>query len=279
MHPSRRILYGSLLGLVILLVLACGYGLAGPVQGSAPIATPVDLSINELNTQIAQATLFAQPSGGGGGLLGTPTLAAIATQLPSVPIPPPTAVALQPEISESRRLTLEVPAHIRVGDSETIRLTLEVDTLGNITPTAEIQGNTITGQVVQIPNLYDTHNVLAEARLDLAGPEVKPDTTVDEPLLPGQSVTFFWSVHPTQAGTFHGTVWFHLKFVDKKTGQESQKTISAQPVEIQATNLFGFSGAAARVTGGVGSILGFILGLPFLDDALKWLWGRTRPKS
>ncbi len=286
MHASKRAFSVLLVGAAVTAVgLACGLGSAAPVQQSAPISTPVDISIDDLNTQIAQATLFAQASGAGSGpqATGTPAMETLPAptpvmQLPTAVAQPPSAVVPQPEITEARRLTLEYPSHIRVGDSETVRLTLEVDTLGNILPTAEIQGNTIAGQVVQIPNLFDTHNVMAEARLDMAGPEIKPDTTVDEALLPGQSVTFFWSVHPTQAGTFNGTVWFYLKFVDKQTGAVSQKTISAQPVRIQATDLFGLSGNLARVTGGLGSVLGFVLGLPFLDDVLKWLWGRFKPK-
>ena len=85
----------------------------------------------------------------------------------------PTVVP-QPAIPESRQLTLEYPPNIRVGDSNMIWLTLEVDTLGNVTPTADVQGNPIIGKIVQIPNVYDTHNVFAEARLDIAGPNVQP---------------------------------------------------------------------------------------------------------
>ena len=104
--------------------------------------------------------------------------------------PTPAQLAPPPAIPESRRVTLEYPPKIRTGDLDVIRLTLEVDTLGNLTPTAEVQGNLITGQIVQIPNLYDTHNVIAEARLDLAGPEVRPSEAISEPLLPGSICNF-----------------------------------------------------------------------------------------
>ena len=52
---------------------------------------------------------------------------------------PPRGTA-QPAIPERRRLTLEFPPQIRAGDSDLVRLTLEVDDLGNLTPTAEIVG-------------------------------------------------------------------------------------------------------------------------------------------
>ena len=188
-------------------------------------------------------------------------------------------VAPQPAIPESRRLTLEYPPNIRVGDSDVIRLTLEVDTLDNITPTAEVQGNSIIGKIVQIPNVYDTHNVFAEARMDIAGLNIQPPDIQSESLTQGQSVTFYWSVQPTNAGTFRGTVWFYLRFVDKVSGAESRIAVSAQPVQIDASNFFGFSGGVARVAGGIGSIIGAVLGFPFADDILKWLFGRLKKSA
>ena len=180
---------------------------------------------------------------------------------------------------ESRRVTLEFPPKIRTGDSDVIRLTLEVDTLGNLTPTAEVQGNVVTGQTVQIPNLYDTHNVIAEARLDLAGGEVRPPEVISEPLLPGESATFYWNGGPAASGKDRGHAWFFLRFVDKVGGAESRKAISAQPVQIEATNLFGLSGNFARGAGGVGSIVGAVLGFPFVDDVLKFLWSRLKRRA
>jgi hypothetical protein len=96
-----------------------------------------------------------------------------ATEPPSLTALPPRGTA-QPAIPERRRLTLEFPPRIRAGDSDLVRLTLEVDDLGNLTPTAELGGNVIEGEVVEIPNLYESHHVIAEARFDMAGMEVRP---------------------------------------------------------------------------------------------------------
>ena len=78
-------------------------------------------------------------------------------------------VTAQPALPERRRLTLEFPPRMRAGDLDLVRLTLEVDDLGNVTPTAQIGGNVITGDVVEIPNLYESHNIIAETRFDIAG--------------------------------------------------------------------------------------------------------------
>jgi hypothetical protein len=132
--------------------------------------------------------------------LATPTFSLVpaATMLPTV--------APQPSIQETRRLVLEWPPVIRAGDADTVCLTLEVDENGNLTPTAEIKGHVTRGQTVTIPNLCDTYNVVAEARLDMAGMQVVPSETASQPLSPGQSVTFYWSVRSAEAGKFRGVV-------------------------------------------------------------------------
>jgi hypothetical protein len=201
---------------------------------------------------------------------------------PSVigPLPtqlPPAATAV-PAIPERRRLTLEFPLEIHTGDSDVVRLTLEVDDLGNITPTAQIEGNVVTGEVVEIPNLYETHNVIAEAKFDIAGIQISPTEVISQTLLQGQTVTFFWSVRPQEVGTFRGTVWFYLRFVDKVSGEEGRKTVSAQPVEIEAVNLFGLPAGLARTFGGLGSIIGAVVGFPFFEDIVRFIFGRRKAR-
>jgi hypothetical protein len=155
-----------------------------------------------------------------------------------------------------------------------VRLTLEVDDLGNVTPTAEIGGNVVTGEVIEIPNLYESHHVIAEARFDIAGLEVRPPELISEPLTQGNSATFQWSIRPREVGVYHGTIWLYLRFVDKSNGEESRKTVSAQIVEIESVNFLGLSGAFARTTGVIGSVVGTVLGFPFLEDIVKVFFKR-----
>lgn len=226
------------------------------------------------NNAPAPTADLSKPSGGGGPLAATDAPAVLPTQATAGP--PPSEASPAPAIPESRRLTLEYPPRINAGDSDIVRLTLEVDTLGNVTPTAVMQGNQVTGQVVQVPNVYDTHNVIAEARLNLAGVETRPSDLISEPLLRGESVTFYWSVRPEAAGTYRGTVWLFLRFQDRVTREESRKPLAAQTIEITSGELLGLNGNLARLTGGVGSVIGAVLGFPFIDDVLKWLWRRVR---
>ena len=202
-----------------------------------------------------------------------PTAAPI--EMTGAPAAPPSIESTQapvatqpPAIQEARRITLEWPPTIRVGDSDVIRLTLEVDAQGNLTPTAQIKGHETRGETVTIPDLYETHNVIAEARLDMAGMQVMPEGDISEPLLKGQSVTFFWSVRPQEVGTYRGTIWVHLRFIPHAGGQELRRPLTAQLVDVQAVNILGLGGNAARWVGGVGTIVGSFFSL---ENLLHWI--------
>lgn len=207
---------------------------------------------------------------------GVPTsIPVIATQSTDEVLPDPS-----PAIPETRRLTLEFPPKMRAGvEGDIVRLTLEVDDLGNITPTAQIEGNVVTGEVIEIPDLYETHNVTAEARFDMAGMQIQPSGAIYEPLKRGQSATFFWSIRPQDAGIYRGTVWLHLNFTDISTGEQSRIAVSAHSVEIEAVDFFGLSVNVARTSGVVGSVIGGIIGFPFLEDIVKFLLKFRRKKQ
>jgi hypothetical protein len=260
MTPRRNI-YLLLAGLVLIAAsLACGLGTGGSApEGAAPEMTAP-----------AAAGEPEEP-------------AAEEPPPPPVFIPTPTlAVQVQPQpaINESRRLTLEFPPVMRTGDSTRIRLQLEVDDRGNITPTAVVEGNVVSGEVVEIPNLYETHNVIAEARLDMAGMEVQPSGTISEPLSQGQAVTFYWSVRPNDSGNYEGTAWLHLRFVPKNGGEVTRIPVSVQFLEIEARSFLGFlNGGAARGIGALGSVIGSVLGFPFVGDIVKMLWRKVRGGS
>ena len=201
--------------------------------------------------------------------------AALPTATQSLPTATEAATSV-PSIPEQRRLTLEFPPTIRTGDSDNVRLTLEVDELGNLTPTAVVDGNVVTGETIEIPNLYDTHYIVAEARLDMAGVDVIPSERVSEPLLPGEKATFFWSVRPQETGQYRGTVWLYLRFTPKNGGDSLTRTISAQFIEINATTFMGLKAGPARWLGAIGTFISGVIGMPFFEEFVKWLWGKRK---
>jgi len=208
---------------------------------------------------------------------GTFTALAFPQPVAATQAPEPTQIPIPAAIPESRLLILEYPPRMRAAaEGDVVRLTLEVDDLGNITPTAKVEGNLITGEKIEIPDLYETHDVTAEARLDLAGVIVQPSDSTFEPLKPGQSVTFYWSIHPQAVGVYRGTVWLHLNFVERISGEKSRIAVSAQVVEIKAVDFFGMSVNVARTSGVVGSVLGGVLGFPFIEEILRFLFRKRK---
>jgi len=169
--------------------------------------------------------------------------------------------ASSPVVPETRLLTLDYPPNVPAGDAGKITLAFEVET---------------PGEATGFQNVYETHNVLAEAQLEMAGVNTRPATIVSEPLLPGQKVTFYWTVSPAEVGNYEGTVWFYLHFVPKMSGTESRILLSSRLMEIEATDLFGMRSQTARWIGVPGVFIGVLLAFPFLERVLKWVWSKTR---
>ncbi|MBK9208514.1 MAG: hypothetical protein IPL71_09505 [Anaerolineales bacterium] len=212
------------------------------------------------------------------GTVATPQAASPTSLAPVVePTSQPENPEPAPAILETRRLTLEFPSKMRAGvEGDIIRLKLEVDDLGNITPTAQFEGNTVVGETIQIPDLYETHNVTAEANLDMAGMLIQPADAIYEPLKRGQSATFFWSIRPQEPGIYRGTVWLHLNFEEKSTGEQTRIAVSAQIVEVEAVDFFGLSVNLARTSGVIGAVVGGVIGFPFIEDIIKFLFKRRK---
>jgi hypothetical protein len=260
MHSHPR--WGLYLAITLLLLVQAACMAESAPQTEAALSTPIEEPASEpLYTAMA--------------VLTTATPAPQQTSLP-VPTQQPTTVP-PPAIPEQRLLILEWPSKIHVGDAEIVRLSLEMDTEGKLTPTAYIESSQVQSKPVEIPNLYTTHTIIAEASLEIAGMEYRPSGEVSEALLPGQPVTFVWSVRPAEIGRYRGTVWLHLRFIPRQGGQETRTVLSAQLIEIEAVNFLGLGGATARVLGGVGVVIGSVLGL---DNLIPWfiklVWPRKK---
>lgn len=213
-----------------------------------------------IRTEIIEKTVVEAPTDGASEAfppIATPSLA-----------PTPETTPL-PAVPEERLMVLEWPPKIRVGDSDLIILTLELDEEGNLSATAQFEDHQVRSSQVQIPNLYDTHNVVAQARLDMAGVEFSPQGEISEPMRPGVPVKFTWSVLPRQVGSYRGTLWLHLQFIPLDGGESSRQALSAQVIDIEAVNLFGVGGVPARFIGAVGTVVGALLSM---DKIGGWIW-------
>jgi hypothetical protein len=184
-----------------------------------------------------------------------------------------------PAIAEARAVELEWPLSLRVGDSDFIRLSLVARADGYVTPTAEAGDHSTSGTPIEIPNLYDTHTIQAIARLDSVGLEIDHAGDWEQPLLPGAPLRWQWTITPRQSGRQVATLTLHLRFTPKAGGEFLQREIWNRTLTINTNTVLGFSGPLAQVVGGAGTVVGSVLGFPFMDNVLVWLWRRIRGKK
>jgi hypothetical protein len=180
----------------------------------------------------------------------------------------------QPALLEQRLMELEWPETLREKDSGLIVLTIAMSEQAQPTMTVETSGINIP---IDIPNIYDTHNIVAVARLDLAGMEAYREN-IREPMQPGQTITFPWSIRANEAGTYQGVVWLRLELTPKGGGQTDEILLMARTIEIKVVTILGMSGGLARFLGGVGLVAGTVLGYPFIQARIAE-WQKRRKGS
>ena len=184
-----------------------------------------------------------------------------------------------PAVLEERLLSLEWPATLRQGDeSRYVQLTLAVANDSAVTPTMTAEGGGNVAEPVWIPDVYNTHNVMAEARLDLAGLAVAPDGLVSVSLRPGETVSFRWNVRGSEIGTYGGTVWLYLRYLPLDGGPESRDALKAIDIEMRVVNFLGIGGPAARLIGVGGVIACGLFGFGDLVSGVRWLRKKMKRK-
>lgn len=191
--------------------------------------------------------------------------------------PPGPGETIQPALLERRMLQLNWPARIREKDSDRVDLIIALDPQALVTATAAQTRTPNQNEdiPVDIPNIYETHNLMAVARLDIAGMEAIREE-IREPLLQGREVSFHWSVRANETGMYRGVVWLHLEMVPKTGGAVERILLLARPIDIEAYTVFGMSGSLARTLGVLGLIASTLLGYPFIQKLFDSLFQRKR---
>jgi len=173
-------------------------------------------------------------------------------------------------------VTLAYPRSLRVEDAGLVRLRLADDQPGELIPAPGSHRGGARSAATSAPAEPAPQTMIAEARLDLPGAQVRPFDAISEPLLPGVPVEFVWSVRISEPTQHRGTAWLFLVIVEKSTLAQERYAISAQSLDIAGNSFLGMNGPLARAGGGVGLIGSLLLALPLVDDVLRWLSGRLR---
>lgn len=168
-------------------------------------------------------------------------------------------------VLEERQVRLEWPNSMRIGDSGEIRLTFEPG-----------GGDSIDGSPgTKFSNVYSQYNLMAEGRVEAAGVRVVPANPIRESLPDGQTIRYMWKITAEKTGVYAGTVWLSLRFLPLDGKEPIQSPIFITTINLRETSLWGISGPAARLLGGLGLLLG--TGLYF--DVMINLWRKLMKKN
>lgn len=176
---------------------------------------------------------------------------------------------------ENRILVLERPVRIRKQDNAFIQLLIKINKRGIVTVSAAAPGQPSKKMTVEVPGVYDVYNVVAIARLDLAGALVD-GKEIRQPILPEKDAAFRWNIRANDTGTYRGVVWLHLDLVPKAGGTTDQVLLLARHFALEVVSVFGLPAKVVGLVGFIGLVLGTVTGYPFIWDWIRWLYRSAR---
>jgi len=177
----------------------------------------------------------------------------------------PPGPASRPFLLDDQQLILRFPEKIRFGETWIVQLTFRSDKNKYPVENEKVNGVGLDPSEDQVVAWSQSYRVIAEARLGLPGMDVRPSDLISEPLHPGGSADFYWSIKPRQTGEYRGTVWLYLRIMDLAASSETRQAISAQIMEIEAVDFYGHSTTWVQVLAGLGLLAGVALGLPIMN--------------
>jgi hypothetical protein len=163
--------------------------------------------------------------------------------LPAMMVLPAEGSEAQQVSIPGRKIMLEWPAAMRIGDQEEIQLRFIPDT--------EEVGQ---GIPVNFMDAYHIYNLMAESRYEVAGMQVDPANPIRESMPGGEPVKFTWKINSTEEGTFNGKVWLLLRYLPLDGSAPIQVPIYAREITIHTSSLFGLGEGTAYLLAGLGIV-------------------------
>ena len=166
--------------------------------------------------------------------------------------PPARQLEHQPLNSEVRAVDIEYPASLRPGGPAEIRLSLLA---------AEGEAD-------------DAYSLMASAQLDSVDLQTDRPGDWEQPLLPGKSATWRWTVTAETPGRRQADIIIHLRRIPKNGGAIEEKSIWARTLTFQAGSVFGLPPLIAESLGISGVLLSMLLNVPAAEKIYARLWGK-----
>jgi hypothetical protein len=168
---------------------------------------------------------------------------------------------------------------MRVGDGEVIRLSLVPRSGDATTVTPEIAEHQVESTTVPLPVARPGYDGYVRASLTAAGLEVAAAGPSEQPLQPGGTNTWHWTISAARPGTYRPVINLAVRWEPRPgSGAPSplEEAVWSRVFTVEARALLGLSGPQVELLGLGGSVLGTVAGLPFLEKALAALWRRLR---
>lgn len=163
----------------------------------------------------------------------------------------------------SRQVVLDWPKSMRIGDTDEIILILKPVESGTSTQNPSF---------VSI-DIYSIYNIMAEARLEMAGITSNPANPVRESMPIGQTVKYKWEVNTNRVGLFTGKVWLYLRLLPLDGSTPNQVPIFIREVRLQTSSLLGMNETVAYIVAGVGIVVAIVI---VYSDEIRWIRMWTR---
>jgi hypothetical protein len=264
-RPSNKINFRWIAGILAgfgLLFFAAGCGAATKALHPAATAKPADTAAvvptaeATVGTLIQTATTYPTP-------YSTPARFPSPTEGQRTPIP--TAV----ELREERMLEVEWPPRIRLGDSDTLRLSLLPSQEG-YTVTTEFEEHVTQTGAVTVARLAG-YSLWASARLDAVGFLLSPIGEQIRELPADSPVTWRWTLTPRIAGRQRISLVLLLRWIplDEQAEPARERELYSRSLTVDVTSFLGLTARQAAVAGFAGFGIGGAFSIPLAVFLLR----------
>jgi hypothetical protein len=192
-----------------------------------------------------------------------------ATSLPRPSSTAPAFATTAAEVSEERILEVEWPPRMRLGDSDTLRLSL-IPSREGYTVTAEFEEHVAQESAVTVARMAG-YMLKASARVDATGFLLSPAGEQERELPAGEPVTWRWTLTPRSAGRQRVAIVLLLRWepLAGQSGPARERELYSRPLTVEVTSFLGLTARQAALAGLAGLGFGGAFTLPFAAYLLR----------
>jgi hypothetical protein len=250
----------------LLITAGCGMATkssAGPFPAATQYIALPTATMPLMPTMQAPATPFPT-------LRPTSTAAAYPAQEEKTPIP------TKAEVREERMLEVEWPPQMRLGESDTLRLSLAPSQAG-YQVTAEFGEHAVQNSAVTVARL-EGYSLWASARVDAAGFLLSPEGEQVRELAAGAPVTWRWTLTPRSAGRQRVSLVLLLRWIpfDARSGSVRERELYSRSLTVNVLSFLGLTARQAAGAGFLGLGIGGAFSLPLAAFLLRAKGRRMR---